>query len=100
MSMTEPTTEQPAKKAPAKKRHARPKRAAPPAAKPSEMEGITVTDCPMACGSTKCVISGVNVCAHPHKAGLQVSVQNEDSLRRFNQAKRMLGQRKLDLQGS
>jgi hypothetical protein len=101
MSMTESTAPvAPPKKAPAKKRRARPnKRAAPPpAAKVSEMAGITPTDCPMACNATRCVISGQPVCAHPHKAGLQIAMQNEITLRRFNEAKRTLGQAKLDLQ--
>jgi hypothetical protein len=101
MSMTE-TTEPVAtpKKAPAKKRRARPIRRAapPPAAKVSEMAGITPTDCPMACNATRCVISGQPVCAHPHKAGLQIAMQNEVTLRRFNEAKRTLGKAKLDLQ--
>lgn len=81
-----------------KPRHARAnKRSAIVAPARSMMEGITVTDCPLACNEKKCVISGREICAHPHKGGLQANLQNADSMRRFNEAKRMLGKQKLDL---
>lgn len=101
MTMTEQTPEAP-KKAPAKKRHARAnKRTAPPAAAakpPSALAGLTATDCATGCFETgKCVISG-SACAHPGKGGLQVALQTPEALQRFNQAKRVIGQNKLDLQ--
>ena len=108
MSMTEtPAAEIPAvkPKKPAKKRHARanrrPAAAPPPAAEkaPSILAGLTITDCATACFETgKCVISG-SICAHPGKGGLQVSLQTPETLQRFNQAKRVIGQAKLDLRG-
>lgn len=73
-------------------------RAKPPAAKPdSAFEGITPSDCPMACNADRCVISACNICSHPYKGGLQASLQNPDSLRRLNEAKRVIGKRKLDM---
>ena len=100
MSMTEPTTEAPpTKKAPARKRaRAKAKPAAAVAVpKGSIMEGLSVSECPDACGERGCVISGAAICAHPGKGGLQATLQNPGSLQRFAEAKRYLGQAKLDL---
>jgi hypothetical protein len=83
-----------AKRKPAKKRA----RAAPaPVKARGEMEGITRTDCALACTAAKCAISGVGICAHPFKGGLQANLQNPDTLRRYNAAKRAIGKAKLDL---
>lgn len=105
MSMTEATeaeTAKPKAKAKPKKRHARANKrdAAPPAAAkpPSILAGLNITDCATGCVETgKCVISG-SVCAHPGKTGLQISLQTPETLKRFGEAKRMIGQAKLDLQ--
>lgn len=98
MSMTETPDHEPKK--PKQKRHARPNRRpadAPPPAKPSALAGLNITDCATGCYETgKCVISG-SVCAHPGKGGLQISLQSPETLKRFNEAKRMIGQAKLDL---
>lgn len=98
MTMTEQTPA-PEKKAPAKKRRARANKkvAASPSPKASEMDGITVTDCPIACRAERCAISGRGICAHPHKGGLQAALQAPDTMRRYNEAKRILGKAKLDL---
>jgi len=94
MTMTD-TPAVPAKKPPARKRA----KAKPPAApkKPSLMDGITVRECPSACREKACVISGTPICGHPHQGGLQAALQNEESMRRLNEAKRILGKAKLDL---
>lgn len=97
--MTEAPKQAPARK-PAKKRArkavAQPK--LPAAAKrDTTFDGITPADCPMACSAERCVISGRGICAHPHKGGLQAGLQNPDAMRRYNQAKRVLGKRKLDI---
>jgi hypothetical protein len=102
MSMTETPAEAPP--AVKKKRHARanrrrgrPLRAAPKM--PVEFAGLTVKNCPDACAvAGKCIISG-SICAHPHKGGLQATLQNPDTLRRFEAAKAALGKRKLSLDG-
>lgn len=96
MDTTEQTAPAPAKP---KARRAAAKRAAVPAPKTSEMAGITAADCPMVCNAKRCVISGVGICAHPGKGGLQAALQNDVSLRKFNEAKRILGKAKLDLMG-
>ncbi len=100
------TTETPKpKRKPAKKR-AKPARKVtyidavvmdPPLLGAKLFDGITPADCPMACTAERCVISGRGICSHPHKGGLQANLQNPDSLRRYNAAKRALGKRKLDL---
>lgn len=96
--MTDATTETPPTK-PKPARKARKAAAKPRAAAPanSELDGITVSDCPIACVEKRCVISGVGQCAHPHKGGLQAALQNPASMRRFNESKRMLGKQKIDL---
>lgn len=98
MTMTETPVEAPKKPRPAKKKAKKRVVVAKPAAKPSsEFEGITPSDCPMACRADRCVISGRGICAHPHKGGLQANMQNPEAMRRYNGAKRALGKRKLDL---
>lgn len=99
MTMTEtPATEAPKKsrRKPAKKR-ARARVAAMPPAASGDYLGITPSDCPVACTAERCVISGVGICAHPYKGGLQARMQNPESLRRLGAAKRAIGKRKLEL---
>lgn len=99
MTMTD--QQQPTSPAPKKTRKPARKRAAHPvataAAKPSEMDGITVRDCPIACNAERCAISATGICAHPCKGGLQPRLQTPDAMRRFNQARRIIGNQKLDL---
>jgi len=102
MSMTETPTEapKPARK-PAKKR-ARRQAAAPAKAPvpPSEFAGITSTDCCDGCTAEKCVISGINVCSHPMKGGLQsAQLGQQDVVKRYNRAKLALRDAMIDLRG-
>jgi hypothetical protein len=96
----EQTTETPKPKStrkPAKKRARR--QAKPPAAPKQDatFAGISPANCPAACNATACVISGRGICAHPYKGGLQASLQTPDAVRRLNEAKRVIGKRKLDV---
>jgi hypothetical protein len=76
-----------------KKRRA-PKEVAPP--EPTgEFVGLTPKECPTACNADRCVISGAGVCGHPYKGAPQV--HSADALTRFNEAKKFLGKRKVDL---
>lgn len=82
----------PTKPKPKRKQQRRKPAAAAPAPKPaSEFAGITVTDCPAACNADRCVISGMNVCAHPRKGGLHAKMQVPDIIRRFTEAARIIG---------
>lgn len=88
-----PSPTKPARKTAARRQH-KPAVAAP---KQSEMAGITPGNCPDACKPTRCCISGRAICSHPHKGGLQSGSQSPEAMRRFNEAKRLLGKQKLDL---
>src|SRR5260221_692949 len=59
--------------------------------------GISPANCPTACNAERCVISGRGICAHPYKGGLQASLQTPEAVRRLNEAKRVIGKRKLDV---
>ncbi len=100
ISIIEDDAEKPARK-PAKKRaeaKAAAKRAPAPAGSP--LEGLTALDCASGCKATCCVISGVAICAHPAKGGLQAALQNDKSLRMFNQAKQIIAGLKLRIGGN
>jgi len=102
MSMTETSNGQPAAK-PKRKRKARkaPRRASfqKPAAKtPAEFAGLTATTCCDACNPDGCVISGINVCAHPFKGGLQsAQLGQHETVKRFDRAKRVLAGQKINM---
>lgn len=101
MSMTEtPTAPAPKPKPVKKRRRAKRVRTAAPA-KPKQIsgifEGLAVGKCPTGCTAEKCVISGVGICANPGLGGLQASLHTPETLARFNEAKRILGEQKLDL---
>ena len=65
---------------------------------PVEFAGMTETECCGACNVDRCVISGINVCTHPFKGGLQPGLANKpDVLARFERAKKVLAHRKIDL---
>jgi hypothetical protein len=67
---------------------------------PSEFAGITTTECCDGCNADGCVISGINVCAHPMKGGLQsAQMRDPEALRRFNKAKGALRDQMIDLRG-
>jgi len=70
-----------------------------PAAAASPLAGLTALDCAAGCVPTRCVISGTGCCAHPAKGGLQANLQNEKTLRMYNQAKAMIAGLKLKLAG-
>ncbi len=86
-------TETPA--APVKpKRHARPnKRKKVAKAQPvSEFEGLSVKTCCADCNVDRCVITGINVCGHPLKGGIQAAQKNDHKVvSRFTRAKEFLG---------
>lgn len=101
MTMTEtPAAELPKPAKPKRKGVRHRAKAKPAAAEPKatgEFAGITVKECPDACyAKGLCIISG-SICAHPHKAGLQASLQNPQSMKRFAEAKRILRGKLLDL---
>ncbi len=65
---------------------------------PEEFAGMTVTECCLACKPDSCVISGVGICAHPNKGGLQPTLARDPSrLERYGRAQKALAQQKLDL---
>lgn len=71
-----------------------------PAPAGSPLEGLTALDCATACKAACCVISGVGICAHPAKGGLQANLQNDKSLRMFNQAKQVIAGLRLKIGGT
>lgn len=75
--------------------------APPPAAKTatSDLAGLTALACCDACRPDRCVISCSAICAHPAKGGLQANLQNEKTLRLFNEAKRIISGLRLKLSG-
>lgn len=61
-----------------------------------DLDGISATDCPVACSAERCCVTGINVCGHPNKGGLQArSMQQPAVLRRYNEARKMLAQTNL-----
>jgi hypothetical protein len=97
---TEQTNELPKPKStrkPAKKRARTKAKPAPAPKQDGAYAGISPANCPTACSATACVISGRGICAHPYKGGLQASLQTPDAVRRLNEAKRVIGKRKLDV---
>lgn len=64
--------------------------------KPDEYEGITTTECPLACNSERCVITGESICGHPHKGGLQAKYQGDlVCIERFRQARIRLARQRV-----
>lgn len=98
MTMTDtPVAPKPAVKRKAARRKA-PAAASPGAKPPSEFAGITAVDCCNGCTVEHCVISEMNVCAHPMKGGLQSALMsNPDVMRRHRAAKTYLARAKIDL---
>jgi hypothetical protein len=86
--------------APKRKRKVRksPSRVSPAAKVPAEFSGLTATTCCDGCNPDGCVISGVNVCAHPFKGGLQSAQLGEhETVKRFDRAKRVLAGQKINV---
>jgi len=102
ISIVEDEAEKPAKtRKPTKKRakaKAKPETAkrvpAPPG---SPLAGLTALDCASGCTATCCAISGIGICAHPAKGGLQPNLQNDKSMRLYNQAKQIIAGLKLKI---
>lgn len=69
-------------------RKAKPHQAAAPTPKPAnDCAGISATECCNACTADRCVISHINVCAHPKKGGLQpAQLRDPEAVKRFNRA--------------
>lgn len=60
-------------------------------------EGMTELDCCAACNVDKCVISGINVCSHPRKTGLQAGMDRvPGAFERFERAERILAVKKAE----
>jgi hypothetical protein len=89
--MNDEQTQKPpaAPKKPKKQRRKRtPKVAAVKVARTSEFPGMTINNCCSDCKEGRCVISGINVCAHPRKGGLQASQMGDrEALARLGRAK-------------
>lgn len=96
-----------AKKKPVKrrKRKAAPRakaatKAAAPADKPNELDGISQSDCPFDCDPEKCAITGINVCGHPYKGGLQSALMSRpEVVRRYQAARRIIAHQVTDKKG-
>jgi hypothetical protein len=57
----------------------------------ADYAGLSATDCCRDCNVDNCVISGMNVCAHPFKGGLpHVLKSNRAALARHQAARRLL----------
>jgi hypothetical protein len=103
ISIIEDEDEKPAK--PARKPVKRAKKKAKATAAPkripappgSPLVGLTALDCASGCTAKQCVISGVGICAHPNKGGLQAGLQNDKSMRMYNQAKQIIAGLKLKI---
>jgi hypothetical protein len=85
-----------------KKARAKAPRRARPAAAPepkdrAEFEGLYADMCCEECTQARCVISGMNYCAHPRKGGLQsVGMNDPIAVSRLNRAKAYLKQQEGD----
>jgi len=64
---------------------------------PEEFYGLTDRECCRKCLPHKCVITGVGICAHPYKGGLQGALTlKADVVDRFTNAKKYLAHQKVD----
>lgn len=80
-------------------RAARIANAAPIAQKPAaQFAGLTVDSCPTACNAQGCIFVEKPYCAHPYKGGPQgTDISRPSVIARINEAKRIIGKRKLDV---
>lgn len=72
----------------------------PPPTKPpvNQFAGLTPENCPTACNAERCVFVEKPYCAHPYKGGPQnADVSRPAVISRINEAKRILGKRKIDM---
>lgn len=62
-----------------------------------EFGGLSATECPFDCNADRCVISGINVCGHPRKGGLQPAIQRDpEAMTRYNAARKILAHLAVD----
>ena len=98
--MSDVQTETPAPK-PKRKYRRRQKVAARPAKTvkvPDEFEGMTATSCCDACNLQRCVITGISLCGHPLKGGLQPALMTRgDITARYARAQKLLKHQKVEL---
>jgi hypothetical protein len=90
------------KKSPTKKKAKKPQRkaASPAPPVPAQFAGMSTTECCDGCKPDRCVISGMNYCAHPFKGGLHSpQMQDPEALKRANRAKASLRNQVIDLRG-
>lgn len=65
-----------------------------------DLTGLSPTDCPYDCNPAGCVITGIAVCGHPFKGGLQGALQAKPEIvTRFQRARKILHNKKLNLGG-
>jgi hypothetical protein len=63
----------------------------------TDLSGLTRDECPYGCTPEKCVITGINLCGHPAKGGLQPGQKSDpEILRRYNAARRYLAHERTD----
>jgi hypothetical protein len=56
-----------------------------------QLDGLTRLVCCSGCGLERCVISGIGVCAHPARSGLQSAMSRDpDVVKRYELARRLL----------
>ncbi len=98
MTMTETPTTPTKPKAKRKPARRKPAARATPVEVPTEFEGMTAADCCDACEMTHCVITGIGICGHPMKGGLQAPLMvKPEVVSRFRRAKKVLAHAKLEL---
>ena len=55
------------------------------------LAGISQADCCFDCNLDHCAITGMNVCSHPYKGGLQSALQSRpDVVKRYQAARRLI----------
>lgn len=63
----------------------------------AEFAGMTATECCTACDSKRCVITGIGICGHPMKGGLQAPMMlKADVVDRYNRARKVLAHVRID----
>lgn len=61
-----------------------------------DYEGISPQECPILCEPSRCVITGENICGHPHKGGLQSKfIADSACVERYRQARIRLAQQRV-----
>jgi hypothetical protein len=72
--------------------------AAPRTARPAaEFAGMTATECCADCRTDRCVITGIGICGHPMKGGLQAPLMvRPDVVERYGRARKTLAHVRID----